>query len=98
LNYPSIQISFHLKDLPLTLLIQQRLGHGSIIRKKGLNAYVYTINNIEGLLLLIRLLNGKFRTPKIYSLWKLIDWFNDKYKESYIPKLSLDQSSIFSNS
>jgi len=29
LNYPSIQIVFHLKDLPLALLIQQNLGYGA---------------------------------------------------------------------
>lgn len=34
LNYPSIQIVFHLKDLPLALLIQKELGHGSLSRKK----------------------------------------------------------------
>ncbi len=35
LNYPSIQIVFHLKDLPLALLIQKNLGFGSLIKKKG---------------------------------------------------------------
>ena len=30
LNYPSIQIVFHLKDLPLALLIQKELGVGSL--------------------------------------------------------------------
>ena len=30
----SIQIVFHLKDLPLALLIQKVLGEGSIARKK----------------------------------------------------------------
>jgi len=50
LNYPSIQIVFHLKDLPLALLIQKNLGYGSISRKKGVNAYILTINNIEGLI------------------------------------------------
>jgi len=34
LNYPSIQICFHLKDLPLALMIQKNIGHGSISRKK----------------------------------------------------------------
>lgn len=33
-NYPSIQIVFHLKDLPLALLIQKNLGTGSIMRIK----------------------------------------------------------------
>ena len=53
LNYPSIQIVFHLKDLPLALLIQKNLGHGSLARKKGVNAYILTVNNKLGLLLLL---------------------------------------------
>jgi hypothetical protein len=73
INYPSIQIVFHLKDLPLALLIQKELGHGSISKKKGQNAYIYSINNIDGLLLLINLLNGNMKTNKIYALHKLID-------------------------
>lgn len=76
LNYPSIQIVFHLKDLPLALMIQKVIKHGSISRKKGVNAYVLTVNNYEGLLLLISLINGNMRTPKIHALWNLIDWFN----------------------
>ena len=73
INYPSIQISFHLKDLPLSLLIQKNLRFGSIIRKKGLNAYTLSINNHEGILTLVNLLNGNMKTPKIYSLFNLID-------------------------
>ena len=41
LNYPSIQIVFHKKDLPLALLIQKFVGFGSLISKKGVNAYVF---------------------------------------------------------
>jgi hypothetical protein len=48
INYPSIQIVFNLKDLPLALIIQKELGHGSLARKKGVNAYVLTINNYDG--------------------------------------------------
>ena len=78
LNYPSIQIVFHLKDFPLALMIQKELGHGSLSRKKGVNAYILTINNIEGLFLLVSLINGNMRTPKIHALWDLIDWLNIK--------------------
>jgi hypothetical protein len=73
LNYPSIQIVFHLKDLPLALLIQKNLRFGSLLRKKGVNAYVIYIHNYEGVLKIINLLNGQMRTPKINSLFKLID-------------------------
>lgn len=80
LNYPSIQLVFHLKDLPLAMLIQKELGHGSLSKKKGVNAYILTINNIQGLLLIVKLINGKMRTYKIASLNKLIKWLNCRYE------------------
>jgi hypothetical protein len=86
LNYPSIQIVFHLKDLPLALLIQKEIGNGSIRRKKGVNAYLYTVNNLKGLLLLIKLMNGNMRTNKIFTLHKLIDWLNIKNKDDIVKK------------
>jgi len=97
LNYPSIQIVFHLKDLPLALLIQKILGHGSLFRKKGLNAYILTINNIEGLILIVNLINGKLRTPKIFAFQNLIDWLNNKQLNLNFKKEELDSSSLMSN-
>lgn len=97
LNYPSIQIVFHLKDLPLALLIQQKLGFGSLSRKKGVNAYIFTINNQEGILKLIALLNGNMRTPKINSLYKLIDWLNNKDPKLKISKLPLSSNPLNSD-
>lgn len=98
LNYPSIQIVFHLKDLPLALLIQKNLGNGSISRKKGVNAYILTINNFEGLILIVHLCNGKFRTPKIYAFQNLIDWLNNKNSTLNLKKQELDSSYLMSNS
>jgi hypothetical protein len=71
LNYPYIQILFHIKDLPLALLVQNILNEGSI--EKNSNVYVLTINNFKGLQLIINMLNGNMRTPKINSLCKLIN-------------------------
>jgi group I intron endonuclease len=96
LNYPNIQIVFHLKDLPLALLIQKELGCGSISRKKGVNAYIYTINNYDGLILLISIINGNMKTNKIYALHRLIDWYN-KYKGTSLEKKGLNTESIMSN-
>jgi len=73
LNYPSVQIAFNLRDFPLALVVQQKLRHGSIARKKGVNAYILTINNFEGLILLANIINGYMRTPKITILKELID-------------------------
>lgn len=97
LYYPSIQIVFHLRDFPLAQVIQQKLKHGSLSRKKGVNAYVLTINNTEGLILVVNLINGYMRTPKIYSLHNLIDWLNKRF-EINIEKMSKDKSNINSNS
>lgn len=97
LNYPSIQIIFNLKDLPLALLIQKELGNGSLSRKRGVNAYTLTVNSQKGLLLLISLINGKMRTPKIHSLNALIDWYNSKDSSLNINKKSVDKSIITSN-
>lgn len=95
-TYPSIQITFSLHDITLALMLQKVLGYGSISRKKGKNAYVLTINNKEGLINIINLVNGKFKTSKINAFNKLIYWYNDK-GESIVPKplckLSLDRSS-----
>jgi Cytochrome C and Quinol oxidase polypeptide I/LAGLIDADG endonuclease len=98
LNYPSIQIVFHLKDLPLALLIQKKLGHGSILRKKGVNAYIFTINNLEGIILMVKLINGKIRTPKYYAFNNLIDWLNNKNPKLNLKIQELDSSSLMSNS
>ena|SRR5438128_7921435 len=99
INYPSIQLVFHLKDLPLALMIQKELKIGSISRKKGVNAYILTINSFEGLLLLISIINGNMRTPKIYALNNLIDWLNNFAggRGINIPKKSINNSTLNSN-
>lgn len=96
LNYPSIQIVFHLKDLPLALLIQKELGHGSLSKKKGANAYIYTVNNLDGLILLVSLLNGNMKTNKIEALHKLVDWYNE-HRKTRFEKKGLNTDSFLSN-
>lgn len=96
LNYPAIQIVFHLKDLPLALLVQKELGVGSLSRKKGVDAYILTINSYEGVLLVISLINGNMRTPKIHSLNTLIDFLNET-KGTGIEKHPVSIESLGSN-
>nr|QBM09619.1 hypothetical protein [Dactylella sp.] len=76
LNYPSIQIIFDSHDMSLALIIQSTLGCGSLSKKKGANAYVLTFNSKESIILIVSLINGKMRTPKIKALYDLIDWLN----------------------
>lgn len=80
LNYPSIQICFDSRDLALALILQKTLGFGSISKTKGVNAYRLTINNFEGLITLVQILNGKFRTVKINDFKLLIDFLNSSSK------------------
>lgn len=92
----SILIVFHLKDLPLALLVQKEIGVGSLSRKKGVDAYILTINSYKGILLIISLINGKMRTPKIYSLNALIDFLN-KTKGTCIENYSVSIEPLESN-
>lgn len=96
LNYACVQIVFHLKDLPLALIIQKVLGVGSLSKKKGVNAYILTINSYKGLILIVSLLNGNMRTPKIESLYNLIDWLNSTKDASFVKK-PLNNSPLTSN-
>ncbi|PVV01616.1 hypothetical protein BB560_003960, partial [Smittium megazygosporum] len=95
-RYPSIQIAFNTKDLPLILIIQKVLEHGSVSKTKGKNAYRLTINNLEGWIKIVELINGYMRTPKINALYNLIDCINSNYGKN-IKKLSKDNSPLISN-
>jgi hypothetical protein len=96
LYYPSIQIVFNLRDFPLALIIQKNLRQGSLSRKKGVNAYVLTINKLEGISLIIHVINGYMRTPKNNTLHELIDWVNKKSNLNIVKK-ELNSSSLDSD-
>jgi hypothetical protein len=91
LTYPSIQLSFHSKDLPLALRLITILGYGNLSKKKKTNAYVLSFNKKDNLLDLISRMNGKFRTPKFYTFGRLINYYN--LNLSHI----LDSSPLLSN-
>lgn len=97
LNYPSIQIIFDLRDFPLAMVLQQRLGCGSLSKIKGVNAYRMTINNYEGLILLVNIINGYMRTPKIEMLYLLINYLNKRFPNLNIIPLDKDFTPLDSN-
>ncbi|GAA5794691.1 hypothetical protein HPULCUR_000036 [Helicostylum pulchrum] len=96
-THPVIRIVFTIHDLPLAQKLQQVLGCGFIQKPKEGNYYLFEVQNIEGLLKLANLINGKMRTPKIEALNRLINWLNNK-KNSSIVCLGLDTSNLDSNS
>ena len=97
LYYPSIQIVFDARDLPLGIIIQKELGFGSLSKTKGSNAYRLNFYTFESILTLIEILNGNMRTEKIEMLYKLIDFINAKYGLNILKK-EKDKSPIDSNS
>jgi len=98
LHYPSIQIVFQVKDFTLVSLICRNIGHGSICQKKQSAVYIYTINNLQGLVILVQLIIGKIRGHKLYQLNKLIDYLNVKSPGLILEKLPLDISPLQNNS
>lgn len=95
----SIQISFAKKDFLLAMIISKNLNSGSISKKKNVNSYDLIINDYSGLLNLINLINGKFRTLKINKLNLLIDWYNNnQHNLSHLTKYLIDKSLLNNNS
>lgn len=83
-NTPTVAINFHINDLSYAKFLIGKLGYGSIqMDHFSLQAFKLVIRNKEGILDIISLVNGKFRTPKINKLHSLIDFINSdptKYK------------------
>ena len=84
------------KDLPLATFLSEKLS-GTVNKAQG-NYYVLSIYKQSALHSLCKLINGKFRTPKIEALHRLINWLNNKNKFETLELLPLDYSNILSNS
>ena len=80
---PRLNITFHLKDLPLAERILQHIGEGFIRHKPKQNACVVTVSSVKGLRKIVSMINGKMRTPKIYKLGLLIDWLNKNHSRGF---------------
>lgn len=77
LLYPSVTITFVDKDLPLANKLAKWLkGTVNKVASQG-SWYVLSIYNLSALYEFAQLVNGKFRTPKIEALHRLILWLNN---------------------
>ena len=92
----SVTIVFVDKDLPLATFLAEKLS-GTVNKAQG-NYYVLSIYKQSALHYLCKLINGKFRTPKIEALHRLINWLNNKNKFEILKLLPLNNSDILSNS
>ena len=89
-------ITFNCKDKPLAEKLISYLGKGSIVKRKS-NSIELRFSHKQTLCKIIELINGKFRTPKIDQLYKLIDWMNKKHS-MFITKLPLNDGPILNDS
>lgn len=92
---PHFAITFNEVDYPLVVLLKNLLG-GTIRHKKGNSAYVLVITSISGLTMIINLINGYLRTPKIDQFLKLVTWINNNSNNNF-PINEPDTSSILKN-
>lgn len=65
-------ITFNIKDKPLANKLLEYIGKGSIVSRKN-NSIELRFSALISLKTIVNLINGKFRTPKIEQLHKLID-------------------------
>jgi len=74
-NTPTIKIVFNIKDKPLANCLMETLGSGSI-QPASDNSVLNVVRSKSGIIKLVNLINGEFKTPKIEALHRLIDWLN----------------------
>ena len=99
-NRPTIKIVFNLKDKPLAKCLMDTIKSGSI-QSASENSVEYVVRDKIGIVNIVNLINGEFRTPKIGALHNLIDWINanPKYNSSkFINKMPLNITPLTSNS
>ena len=88
-----IEIVFHLKDLPLSQFIQNKVGGYMSYRK---NSCILIVKKLDRLVNLVNLINGYFRTPKIVAIHQLILFLNDKLNMT-LTLQGIDYSNLDSN-
>lgn len=93
--YPSVTIVFSDKDLPLAKVLANKLK-GTVNKAQG-NYFVLSIYSLSALHAFSQLVNGKFRTPKIEALHRLITWLNKNRQFESLALKPLDDSNIISN-
>ena len=99
-NTPSIKIVFNIKDKPLADCLMETLGSGSI-QPASYNSVLYVVRGKLGIIKIVYLINGEFKTPKIEALHRLVDWINNNpnYNNSkVINKMPLNITPLVANS
>jgi len=94
---PRIVFTSHINNLGMYAFIQSELGNVGRLQMSGKNILRYIIGDKIGIMLFIKLIHGKLRTPKNKRFNDLIKIFNAKYSLGISESL-LDNSSFTNNS
>ena len=91
----NITIVFSQLDASLAYYIKKRIGYGVVEKIKDKNALVYRAN-LEGSIVIAKLINGKLRTAKIDNFYCLLELINKRISTPMI--LKKKDTSDFTNS
>ena len=75
---PSINIVFNKKDKPLCKYLINLTKCGDIKKEKG-NHFIWQINKIKDIYIILNITNGYYRTPKFEAYLRAIEFNNDYY-------------------
>ena len=89
----NITIGFSQLDAPLAYYIKKRIGYGVVEKIKDKNALVYRAN-LEGSIVIAKLINGKLRTAKIDNFYCLLELINKRISTPMILKKKKDTSDL----
>jgi hypothetical protein len=73
-------------DAPLAYYIKKRIGYGIVDKVKDKNALLYRAN-LEGSIVIAKLMNGKLRTDKINNFNCLLELINKRIPTPIIPQV-----------
>lgn len=93
-NISFIEVVFAEKDSPFAEKLKKKFG-GNVYKHQNKKVIRWMIQDIKSVIYTINAVNGKFRTPKIIDLHRMIDFLNTKGEN--IKKLPLDSSPLNSN-
>lgn len=85
---PMIVIVFKKSDYPFAKFLCELTNCGKVYHKPERGYILWQIQDLVGVFIILKLINGKMRTPKIEALTRAIKWFNlyiDKNKDSKLP-------------
>lgn len=85
---PMIIICFKLADYPLACFLQKITQCGQVYKKRDRGYVLWQIHRITDVYLLVNLINGYMRTPKIEALHRTISWINKYYNKNLTSKLN----------